>query len=349
MNSKIKNTTHISELLKQLHLQYLKELTAAHSTSDLLALRTKYLGRKGIINVLFKQLALLDAEPSQKRELGLKINALKDEISSALLESDNKLIQQAVDQQNIKPSLLLDLTLPGSKRPAGSLHLITLVLEDIVDFFKHLGFQLSEKGTEIDTPYYNFDALNVPVNHPARSLQDTFYINDNLLLRTHTSGMQIKLMEQQVPPIKIISFGSVYRPDSDSTHTPMFHQVEGVCIDQKMTMSNLFSVMEEFIRYFFGSEVQIRRRPSYFPFTRPSAEFDIKAKNKKWIEILGCGMIHPYVLKNLKTKDNQSDKFQGFAFGIGLERLTMLKYGLDDIRVLFENDLRFLRQFKGLS
>lgn len=331
--------------IEEIIQQYAQEESLINSTEDLLHIRNKYLGRKGIINMLLKELASQNIDVNDKKNIGLTINNLKKTITDSLILLEAKFTHITSNYKSIETPMLMDLSLPGSRRQLGSIHILTLVLEEVLEFFKYLGFLVVEEGTELDTPYYNFDALNVPYNHPARSLQDTFYINENSLLRTHTSGMQIKIMEQQKPPFKILAPGAVYRPDSDSTHTPMFHQIEGLCIEENITMANLFSIMEEFLRSFFGPNINIRRRPSYFPFTRPSAEFDIKSPNGRWIEILGCGMIHPYVLKNLK--DSQKT-WQGFAFGMGLERLTMLKYGLDDIRILFENDLRFLRQFENL-
>jgi len=236
----------------------------------------------------------------------------------------------------------IDVSLPGSKTETGGLHPVTITINRVTKFFSELGFSV-ETGPEIESDYYNFDALNIPKHHPARADHDTFWFNPELLLRTQTSGVQIRTMEKMQPPIRIMAPGRVYRNDYDQTHTPMFHQIELLYVDKKANFTELKGLLHDFLRAFFEEDLQVRFRPSYFPFTEPSAEVDVMGKNGKWLEVLGCGMVHPNVLRNVGIDPNE---YSGFAVGMGVERLTMLRYNVTDLRSFFENDLRFLKQFK---
>ena len=266
------------------------------------------------------------------------INEIKEKIQ--ILISDKKIILENQVYSEKLTSENIDISLPGRGQTQGSLHPITQTLAEIESLFVTIGFKVAD-GPEIEDNYHNFEALNIPENHPARAMHDTFYIDADKLLRTHTSNVQIRYMKDNKPPMAIIAPGRVYRCDSDMTHTPMFHQVEGLLINEDVTFANLKELLTEFLNQFFKKELQIRFRPSYFPFTEPSAEVDILGENG-WMEILGCGMVHPYVLDNVGIN---SERYNGFAFGMGVERLAMLKYGIDDIRLFFENDIRFLKQF----
>ncbi|RLA08358.1 MAG: phenylalanine--tRNA ligase subunit alpha [Gammaproteobacteria bacterium] len=327
----------------------LKDIDESASSIELESLRLQYLGKKGSISLLLQSIG---AMPLQKRgQFGSDVNVAKNKISTQIQEK-SKLIKEQLLEKKLQ-SEVLDLTLPGRKHNKGSLHPVTLTLNRINDFFISLGFE-KVKGDEIEDEYHNFEALNIPKSHPARAMHDTFYFPDGRLLRTHTSSAQIHQMENNEPPHQVISPGRVYRCDSDLTHTPMFHQVEGLWIDKKITFANLLANLELFLKTFFEDEdLKIRARPSYFPFTEPSAEIDIccvmcegegcrVCSGSGWIEVLGCGMVHPNVLKMMKIDNN---KYQGYAFGLGVERLAMLYYGISDLRLFFENDLRFLRQF----
>jgi phenylalanyl-tRNA synthetase alpha chain len=260
-------------------------------------------------------------------------------LEDKLNEIQNKLISNKLDEERI------DVTLPSRGTSFGSVHPISQVLQEVIKIFTDFGFEITE-GPEIETDYYNFESLNIPKGHPARDMQDTFYLEDNKLLRTHTSPMQIRIMENNKPPIKIISPGKVYRCDSDVTHTPMFHQVEGLLVDELVTFGNLKGILMEFCSRFFGKDTKIRFRPSYFPFTEPSAELDIewidKAGDKTWMEVLGCGMVNPKVFEFVGYDSNE---LSGLAFGMGIERLAMIKFGITDIRYFYQNDLKFLSQF----
>jgi len=313
-------------------------------------LKVKYLGRKeGIIPNLFKKLR--EVPPEKRKEFGQKINLIKEEVEKALKEY-YEFLKQVEKEEKLKKEYV-DVTIKFKDFEAGSLHPVTKTLNRIVEIFTNMGFAIAD-GPEIELDFYNFEALNIPKGHPAREMQDTFYITNEILPRTHTSPIQIRTMLSQKPPIQIIAPGKVYRRDSDPTHTPMFHQVEGLLIDKKATFTDLMGILNIFLKEFFGKDTKVRFRPSYFPFTEPSAEVDIGCvickgkgcrvcKGTGWLEVLGCGMVHENVLKNANI---DPEKYQGFAFGMGVERLTMLKYGIDDIRLLFENDVRFLRQFK---
>ena len=301
-------------------------------------LRVQYLGKKGELTGILKQMGKLSAE--ERPAMGQLANQVRADIENALAEKQKKLADAMLAHK--LESETLDITLPGKKQKVGSMHPLTIVENEIREIFLGMGFSVAD-GPEVEYDYYNFEALNLPPDHPARDTQDTFYITDNILLRTQTSGVQIRTMKAQQPPIRIIAPGRVYRNDYDQTHTPMFHQMEGLIVDTNISFTNLKGTLHDFLRNFFEEDLQIRFRPSYFPFTEPSAEVDVMGKNGKWLEVLGCGMVHPNVLRNVGI---DPEVYSGFAFGMGMERLTMLRYGVTDLRSFFENDLRFLKQFK---
>ncbi len=318
----------------------------AKTEEDIKQIKAKFLGKKGKVSELFKQMGGLGDE--QKKEFGKNINKLKQYIEDSLTNKQTQIKEIRKKESLEKESI--DVTLPARRGFLGSIHPITKTIIEIEDIFKSMGFDV-ETGYEIEYDRYNFEMLNIPKEHPARDMQDTFYINDNVLLRTHTSPTQIRVMESKKPPVMFISPGKVYRRDSDITHSPMFHQVEGLLIDKDIHFSDLKGVLSDFLKIFFG-DVPVRFRPSYFPFTEPSAEVDIGCiicggkgcrvcSNTGYLEVLGCGMVHPNVLKNV----NYPDEYNGFAFGLGVERFAMLKYGIDNIKLFFENDIRFLKQF----
>lgn len=303
-------------------------------------IRVSYLGKKGKVTKLLKSLGSFPYEKRQK--FGQLINEVKYQIQTLLTEKSlqlrKKLLEEKLTQEKI------DITLRGRYTSLGTIHPITLVSQRVTQLFISLGFRVIE-GPEIEDEYHNFEALNISVSHPARTMVDTFYFSNNKLLRTHTSNVQIREMEKHGAPIRLITLGRVYRRDFDSTHTPMFHQLEGLVVDKKCTFSNLKGLLQQFLNSFFETEYRLRFRPSYFPFTEPSAEVDIyQPTTSGWLEVLGCGMVHPNVLRNVNI---DPDKYSGFAFGIGLDRLAMLRYGVLDLRLFFENDLRFLRQFSS--
>jgi len=300
--------------------------------------KARYIGKAGALTELLKGLGKQPA--SERPALGSRINAARDRLESALLERREK-IRSQTQEAKLKEEAL-DVTLPGRGQGRGGLHPVTRTLERIETLFRSVGFEVAE-GPEIETDYYNFTALNQPEDHPARSMHDTFYLADGgHLLRTHTSPIQIRYMEQHRPPIRIIAPGRVYRVDSDATHSPMFHQIEGLWIDTHITFADLKGVLVDFLKRFFErDDLKVRFRPSFFPFTEPSAEIDMSF-GSGWLEMGGCGMVHPNVLKNVNI---DSEQYQGFAFGLGPDRLAMLRYGVHDLRLFFENDLRFLRQF----
>ena len=318
-----------------------QDLNKVTSKNDLMNLKSKFLGKKGLISELTSELKNLSIEEKKKR--GAEINSTKKDIEIAIGKK-LKDIEEAEINKKLN-SEKIDITLPGKAPAFGSLHPITQVLENVIDIFEGYGFQTVE-GPEVENNFYNFEALNIPENHPARDMQDTFYLDDNQLLRTHTSPMQVRIMENNNPPIKIISPGKVYRCDSDVTHTPMFHQVEGLFVDENVSFANLKSILNNFCIDFFKKEIKTRFRPSYFPFTEPSAELDIEWENKngekKWMEVLGCGLVNPKVFESVNYDPNQ---YSGFAFGMGIERLAMIKLGITDIRYFYQNDLKFLKQF----
>ena len=312
---------------------------------DFESVYNKYLGRKGLLNTLYPLLSKLEGE--EKSDFGKKINSFKKEIILNLNKYKPK------DNHKKKQGNTTDLTLPESYKSEGSIHPITIIIDEVKDIFSKIGFS-SIYGPEVDSDYYNFEALNIPKHHPARDMQDTFYIDDNLLLRTHTSGSQIHFMEKNEPPIRILSPGRVYRNEDISVRSYcLFHQIEGLYVDRNVSFSDLKGTLKYFAKEFFGPEVKTRFRPSFFPFTEPSAEMDVYwglntesdyriTKGTGWLEILGCGMVNPKVFNAVKY---DSKVFKGFAFGLGIERIAMLKYGIDDIRLLYDGDVRFLRQF----
>ena len=324
-------------ILSDLLITALNEITDSKTLAGLDDIRVHYLGKKGKITAQLKLLGSMD--PNQKPIFGQEINATKKRVEDELQLKKAELKKSTI-AKNIETSLI-DVTLPGRAYLSGSIHPITATLMEIENIFLSAGFMIKD-GPEIENEYYNFSALNIPENHPARAMHDTFYVGSDLLLRTHTSPVQIRSMEKEGVPIKVIAPGKVYRRDSDLTHIPMFHQVEGLVIDQGINFTHLKGILHEFINCFFEKELELRFRPSYFPFTEPSAEVDILSEDGKWLEILGCGMVHPKVLENL---DLDSEIYTGYAFGMGVERLVMLKYDIKDIRVFYENDLNFISQF----
>lgn len=338
----------MKEALENLRRKADDELNSANSKEEFLGIKTRYLGRKGLLTDLLR--GLKDVASEDKPVLGKLSNNIKrsllEKIENALKEIEFGGKHKSLREEKI------DVTLPGRGVRYGKVHPVTRVEGEICDIFSTLGFSVVE-GPEVELTYYNFEALNIPEDHPARDIHDTFYVTDNVVLRTHTSPVQIRTMEKQSPPVRIISPGKVYRPDSDISHTPMFHQVEGLLVDENITFGDLKGTLTFFLRQMFGSDTLLRFRPSFFPFTEPSAEVDIQCVmcggsgcrvcgHSGWIEILGCGMVDPEVFK---TVHYDTEKFSGFAFGLGVERIAMLKYGISDIRLFFENDRRFLEQF----
>ena len=323
-------------------------VAAAGDISALDQVRVNYLGKKGVLTQYLKQLGDLPAE--ERPKMGQAVNQAKQALQAAINAHRAELEKKALNKKLAAETI--DVTLPGRGQEIGGIHPVRRTLTRIENYFAHMGFEVAE-GPEIESDYHNFSALNIPDNHPARAMHDTFYIEEGTLLRTHTSPVQVRVMEHKEPPLRIIAPGRVYRCDSDVTHTPMFHQVEGFMVDTDVTFAHLKGMISDFLRFFFEEDLATRFRPSYFPFTEPSAEVDIQCVMCKgkgcrvcshtgWLEILGCGMIHPNVLNNV---DIDAEKYTGFAFGMGVERLTMLRYGVNDLRLFFENDLRFLRQF----
>ncbi|WP_372749312.1 phenylalanine--tRNA ligase subunit alpha [Litorivivens sp.] len=325
-----------------------QKIQAASDPRALDDVRVAYLGKKGAITALLKGLGGLSAE--ERPKAGAEINRVKALLSDQIQARKSDLENAAVAEKLAKETI--DVTLPGRGVDGGGLHPVTRTIERIEAFFGSIGFE-SVEGPEIEDDYHNFEALNIPAHHPARAMHDTFYVSDNTVLRTHTSPVQVRVMEEREPPLKVICPGRVYRCDSDLTHTPMFHQVEGLLISQDSSFADLKGLIESFLRAFFEKELAVRFRPSYFPFTEPSAEVDIQCvicggdgcrvcSQTGWIEIMGCGMVHPKVFE---YSNIDPDKYSGFAFGMGVERLSMLRYGVNDLRLFFESDLQFLRQF----
>lgn len=334
--------------LEELRLKAVAELNQAETEEALLSIKTRYLGRKGLLTGLLRNIS--QAPPEERPLFGKRSNEIKQILTGAIDEALLRLSLKKGEQALLLEKI--DVTLPGRAVRPGRLHPIIRVSREICDIFAGLGFSVVE-GPEIEFDYYNFEALNIPKDHPARDMQDTFYIEENIVLRTHTSPVQIRTMEKQKPPVRILSPGRVYRPDSDISHTPMFHQIEGLLVDKGITFGDLKGVLTFFIGKIFGEDTAIRFRPSFFPFTEPSAEVDIRCVmcrgagcrvcgQSGWLEILGSGMVDPEVFKNVGY---DPEEVSGFAFGLGLERIAMLKYGVSDIRLFFENDWRFLEQF----
>ena len=325
---------------------------AVAAAGDLPALdevRVRYLGKKGALTHYLKQLGGI--APEERPKVGQAVNEAKQALFVAIGDRRTRLETDLLHAKLAAETL--DVTLPGRGGDMGGIHPVTRTMQRIEEYFLRIGFEIAE-GPEIESDYHNFTALNIPENHPARAMHDTFYVDEGFVLRTHTSPVQIRVMEQRRPPLRVIAPGRVYRCDSDLTHTPMFHQVEGFMVDEQVTFADLKGLIHDFVRNLFEqSDLQVRFRPSYFPFTEPSAEVDVQCvicggdgcrvcSHTGWIEVLGCGMVHPQVLANVGI-DNE--RFTGFAFGLGVERLTMLRYGVNDLRLFFENDSRFLQQF----
>ncbi|MDD3839559.1 MAG: phenylalanine--tRNA ligase subunit alpha [Clostridia bacterium] len=337
------------EKLKDIRMRAREEIRSCTDIEQLNDKRVKYLGKKGKLTQVLRGMGDLPAD--QRPVIGRMANEIRTAVEEEL-NSANERIQKNMQKIRLEKERI-DVTMPGKSMPNGGLHPLSIVLEEIQNVFIGLGFKIAE-GPEVEHDFYNFEALNIPKDHPARDTQDTFYITDNFLLRTQTSPVQIRVMKEQKPPIKIISPGRVYRSDSvDATHSPMFHQIEGLVVDKGVTMGDLKGVLGLFAKELYGSDIKMRFRPHHFPFTEPSAEMDIscvvcKGKgckacgNSGWLEILGAGMVHPRVLE---ICDINPDHYSGFAFGMGLDRITTQKYGIDDLRLLFENDVRFLEQF----
>ena len=327
--------------IESLSTQALSDIASAQSPDVLESLRVALLGKSGSITAQLKQLGTLPGD--QRKAAGEAINIARDAIATALsarkVVLDDAVLDARLAGENI------DVTLPGRSPDRGGLHPISRTLERIADIFGRLGYELAD-GPEIEDDWHNFEALNFPPHHPARAMHDTFYFGDGRLLRTHTSGVQVRYMGEHAPPLRMIAAGKVYRSDSDQTHSPMFHQVEGLLVDEHSTFADLKGTLAEFVRAFFERDFEMRFRPSYFPFVEPGAEVDIAWQqpdgSTRWLEVLGCGMVHPNVLRSCGI---DPERYTGFAFGLGVERFAMLRYGVNDLRAFFENDVRFLRQF----
>jgi phenylalanyl-tRNA synthetase alpha chain len=335
----------MSEDLKQ---QFLDELKSIKGPADASALRVKFLGKKGLVTSAIKTLSTL--APEERKQAGQRINELKQFIEKELDGSEALIRSSELKTRLISEAI--DITLPGRQAGFGNQHPLSRVMLEVIDIFTRMGFSV-EEGPEVELDSYNFEALNIPKDHPARDMQDTFYVSEDIVLRTHTSPVQVRVMEKKTPPLRFIAPGKVYRCDADVTHSPMFHQVEGLMVDKDIKFSHLKGVLSAFIQEMFGRDVPVRFRPSFFPFTEPSAEIDMGCilckgagcrvcKGSGWLEILGAGMVNPKVFENAGY---DPEKYTGFAFGMGIERITLLKYAIDDIRLLFENDARFLKQF----
>jgi len=330
--------------IEKLEKGALEDIAQAADQKALDQLAVKYIGRKGMITQLLRNVSALP--PEERPMAGKRTNQAKKTIDAAIAEKSDELAAGVERRRRI------DVSLPGRSAPAGFQHPITTITDEICDIFTRMGFSIAE-GPEVETDHYNFEALNIPKDHPARDMQDTFYVSDNIVLRTHTSPTQPRVMEKTTPPVRIIAPGKVYRCDSDLTHTPMFHQVEGLLVDRNVSFGDLKGVLTAFVHQMFDERTSLRFRPSFFPFTEPSAEVDILCvmcrgkgcrvcSHTGWLEVLGSGMVHPAVFENVGY---DTEQYTGFAFGMGVERIAMLKYGIDDIRKFFENDMRFLRQF----
>ncbi len=339
----------MKEQLKNIQIKAKADVENAATLADIEELRVKYLGKKGEVSLVLKQLGQLSSE--ERPIIGQLANEVRADIENAIKDAKTRLEAEALNSR--LASERIDITMPGRVSAFGGLHPINIVLNDLIDIFQSMGFDVVD-GPEVETDYYNFEALNVPADHPARDMQDTFYLNDNLLLRTQTSAAQIRTMKTRKPPIRIVCPGRVFRADEvDATHSPVFHQMEGLVVDKGVTMCDLLGVLEQFAREIYGPETKVKFRPSFFPFTEPSVEVDVTCsecggkgcrvcKGSGWIEILGAGMVHPNVLRACGI---DPEVYSGFAFGIGLDRLTTTRYKISDIRLLFENDVRFLEQF----
>ncbi len=343
----------MKEQLEKIRLAAVDAVNSASTPSDIEALRVKYLGKKGEVTAVLKQMGALSAE--ERPIMGQLANDVRAFIEDIIVKASSSIEEKALADRLAEEAL--DVTMPGAKIPMGHKHPMSIVRDEVEQIFTGMGFKVAD-GPEVELDYYNFEALNTPKNHPARDVQDTFYISENILLRTQTSSVQVRYMEKNKPPIRVIAPGRVYRSDEvDATHSPLFHQIEGLVVDRGITMGNLKSTLETFAKGLYGDDVVCRFRPHHFPFTEPSAEMDIMCfncqgkgcrlcKDEGWIELLGAGMVHPKVLEICGI---DSREYSGYAFGIGLERITMRKYGIKDMRLLYENDVRFLNQFKGAN
>ena len=339
----------MKEQLEAIAKKAFEELAQSQDLKALDAVRVKYLGKKGELTAILKQMGKLSAE--ERPIIGQLANQVRGDIEEKLEQTKSELENKMLDLRLATETL--DVTLPGKKNVIGKRHPLTVVLDELKEIVIGMGFEIAQ-GPEVELDYYNFEALNIPKDHPARDTQDTFYINDNVVLRTQTSPIQIRVMENQKPPIRILAPGRVYRADEvDATHSPLFHQVEGLVVDKNITMADLKGTLEVFVKKLYGEDTVVRFRPHHFPFTEPSAEVDVSCfkcggkgcrfcKGSGWIEILGCGTVHPNVLRMCGI---DPDEYTGFAFGVGLERIALLKYEIDDMRLLYENDIRFLKQF----
>ncbi len=327
--------------IEDISRQALADIAAASSPEALEALRVGLLGKQGSVTALLKGLGKLPAE--ERKAAGAAINQARDRLGAALAERRRVLEEAALETR--LASETIDVTLPGRDPGRGGVHPVSRTIERIADIFARLGYERAD-GPEIEDDWHNFEALNFPPHHPARAMHDTFYFGDGRLLRTHTSGVQVRYMGEHKPPLRMIALGKVYRSDSDQTHSPMFHQCEGLLVDDRANFADLKGTLAEFVRAFFERDFEMRFRPSYFPFTEPSAEVDIAWQqpdgSTRWLEVLGCGMVHPNVLRNVGI---DPETHTGFAFGMGVERLAMLRYGVADLRAFYDNDVRFLRQF----
>ncbi len=339
----------VREQLTQLLDEARRAAADAADVSAVEQLRVRYLGKKGVLTEQLKRLGGLP--PAERPQAGQLVNEAKQSLQDELNRRRQELESAQREAQLARETV--DVTLPGRGMRQGGYHPVTRTVQRLQTLFRHMGFDVAD-GPEIEDEFHNFEALNIPENHPARAMHDTFYFGSGLLLRTHTSPVQIRYMEQHRPPLRVIAQGRVYRCDSDVTHTPMFHQIEGLMVDESVSFADLKGVIGEFLERFFEQSLKVRFRPSFFPFTEPSAEVDIECvicggggcrvcKQSCWLEVLGCGMVHPQVLRHVGI---DSERYTGFAFGLGVERLTMLRYGVNDLRLFFENDLRFLRQFR---
>lgn len=337
------------ENLDALVSQALEAVQQAVDVNALEQIRVQYLGKKGELTQVMKTLGNIPAE--ERPKVGAMVNEAKEQVQGVLNARKTEMEAAALNAKLAAERV--DVTLPGRGQVSGGLHPVTRTMERIEEFFSHIGYAVAE-GPEVEDDYHNFEALNIPGHHPARAMHDTFYFNASTLLRTHTSPVQVRTMESQEPPIRIVCPGRVYRCDSDLTHSPMFHQVEGLLVDRKVSFADLKGTIAEFLQVFFEKDLKVRFRPSFFPFTEPSAEVDIQCvmcsgngcrvcKQTGWLEVMGCGMVHPSVFR---SSGIDPEKFQGFAFGMGVERLAMLRYGVNDLRLFFDNDLRFLAQFR---
>ncbi len=339
----------MKDQLQQIKASVESALNEAVTLDALEEIRIRYMGKKGELTAVLKGMGKLT--PEERPIIGALANEIRQNLETEI-ETKKKAIEAKLEEENLKAEII-DITMPGNKKNVGKLHPMTQVMNSLKDIFMGMGFSVAE-GPEVEYDYYNFEALNIPKNHPARDTQDTFYIEDNIVLRTQTSPMQVRVMEKTKPPIRIIAPGRVYRSDTqDATHSPVFHQIEGLVVDKNITMADLKGTLERFVKELYGEDTRVRFRPHHFPFTEPSAEMDYSCfncggkgcsvcKGEGWIEILGCGMVHPKVLENCGI---DPEEYTGFAFGIGLERIAMGKFNINDLRLFFENDKRFLEQF----